>query len=95
MGYDMSASADPTRWAQTVFANPRILHFHTCGMGPPGEICWMVIDPTVTIDGVALWENGRLQPHRFASTMAVLRAAPELASAFVAPVGEIGLKAAV
>jgi hypothetical protein len=95
MGYDMSASADPVRWAQTVFANPRILHFHTCGMGPPGEICWMVIDPTITIDGVALWENGRLQPHRFASTMGVLRAAPELASAFAAPVGEIGLKAAV
>ena len=59
----------PSRWAQTVFANPRVLHFHTCGTGPPGEICWMVIDPTVTIDGVALWENGRLHPDRFARTM--------------------------
>jgi hypothetical protein len=91
MGYDMSASADPVRWAQTVFANPRILHFHTCGTGPPGEICWMVIDPTVTIDGVALWENGRLHPERFASTRNVLKAWPELASAFAAPVGLVGL----
>ena len=91
MGYDMSASADPVRWAQTVFANPRILHFHTCGTGPPGEICWMVIDPTVTIDGVALWENGRLHPERFTSTRNVLKAWPELASAFAAPVGLVGL----
>ena len=91
MGYDMLASADPERWSQTVFSNPRILHFHTCGMGPPGEICWMIIDPTITIDGIALWENGRLHPERFAPTMDVLRAAPELASAFAKPVGDIGL----
>jgi hypothetical protein len=91
MGYDMLASADPERWSQTVFSNPRILHFHTCGMGPPGEICWMIIDPTITIDGIALWENGRLHPERFAPIVDVLRAAPELASAFAKPVGEIGL----
>jgi hypothetical protein len=91
MGYDMLASADPERWSQTVFSNPRILHFHTCGMGPPGEICWMIIDPTITIDGIALWENGRLHPERFAPMVDVLRAAPELASAFAKPVGEIGL----
>jgi hypothetical protein len=91
MGYDMLASADPERWSQTVFSNPRILHFHTCGMGPPGEICWMIIDPTITIDGNTLWENGRLHPERFAPIVDVLRAAPELASAFAKPVGEIGL----
>ena len=91
MEYDMLASADPERWSQTVFSNPRVLHFHTCGIGPPGEICWMIIDPTITLDGVALWENGRLHPERFAPTMEVLRAFPELAIAFAAPVGEIGL----
>ena len=91
MGYDMPASADPERWSQTVFSNPRVLHFHTCGLGPPGEICWMIIDPTITIDGVALWENGRLHPERFAQTMVVLRNYPELAIAFAAPIGEIGL----
>jgi len=91
MGYDKPASSDPVRWSQTVFANPRFLHFHTCGTGPPGEICWMILDPTITIDGVALWENGRLHPERFASTMKVLRAAPKLANAYSAPVSEVGL----
>ena len=91
MGYDKPASSDPVRWSQTVFANPRFLHFHTCGTGPPGEICWMILDPTIAIDGVALWENGRLHPERFASTMKVLRAAPKLANAYSAPVSEVGL----
>jgi hypothetical protein len=35
-----------------------------------------------------------LQPHRFARTMDVLRAAPELSHAFAAPVGKIGLEEA-
>ncbi len=90
MAYDMLASTDPVRWSQTVFPNPRFLHFHTCGIGPPGEICWMVLDPTITLDGVALWENGRLHPERFAATMKVLRAEPKLANAFSAPVSEVG-----
>jgi hypothetical protein len=91
MGYDRSATMDPVRWSQTVFANPRILHFHTCGMGPPGEICWMIIDPTITIDGEALWENGRMHPERFAPTRDVLRSSPQLADAFAAPIRHIGL----
>ena len=92
MGYDMPASSDPVRWSQTVFHNPRLLHFHTCGTGPPGEICWMILDPTIKIDGVALWENGRLHPERFALTMKVLRAEPKLANAFSAPISEVGLE---
>jgi len=51
----------------------------------------MILDPTITIDGVALWENGRLHPERFASTMKVLRAEPKLANAFSAPISEVGL----
>ncbi len=92
MGYDMPAKNDPVRWSQTVFANPRLLHFHTCGMGPPGEICWMIVDPTVTIDGIALWENGRLHPERFTATRKVLEASPGLAEAFLSPVGFVGLE---
>jgi len=92
MGYDMAAENDPVRWSQTVFSNPRLLHFHTCGMGPPGEICWMIVDPTITIDGTALWENGRLHPERFASTRKVLEASPGLAEAFASPVDAIGLE---
>jgi len=92
MEYDMPASANPPRWAQTVFTNTRVLHFHTCGTEPPGEICWMIIDPTITIDGIALWENGRLHPHRFTRTMDVLRATPELSHAFAATVSKIGLE---
>ena len=95
MGYDMPASSDPLRWSQSVFSNPRFLHFHTCGMAPPGEICWMILDPTITIDGVALWENGRLHPERFELTMEVLQTAPKLASAFSAPIYEVGLGDAV
>jgi len=92
MGYDMAAKNDPVRWSQTVFSNPRLLHFHTCGMGPPGEICWMIVDPTITIDGTALWENGRLHPERFAATRKVLEASPGLAEAFASPVDAIGLE---
>ena len=92
MGYDMAAKNDPVRWSQTVFSNPRLLHFHTCGMGPPGEICWMIVDSTITIDGTALWENGRLHPERFASTRKVLEASPGLAEAFASPVDAIGLE---
>jgi hypothetical protein len=92
MGYDMAAKNDPVRWSQTVFSNPRLLHFHTCGMGPPGEICWMIVDPTITIDGTTLWENGRLHPERFASTRKVLEASPGLAEAFASPVDAIGLE---
>jgi hypothetical protein len=91
MCYDMPASTDPVRWSQTVFPNPRFLHFHTCGTGPPGEICWMILDPTILINGVALWENGRLHPERFTETLEVLRLAPDLTSAFAAPICKVGL----
>ena len=95
MRYDMAAKNNPVRWSQTVFSNPRILHFHTCGMGPPGEICWMIVDPTITIDGTALWENGKLHPERFARTRRILEASPGLAEAFASPVDTIGLESMV
>ncbi|MDB2389852.1 hypothetical protein N9X12_01325 [Alphaproteobacteria bacterium] len=91
MHYDDMMSNDPVKWSNTVFTSPRFLHFHTCGEKPPGEICWMILDPSVIIDGVALWENGRLYPDRFAKTNAVLDFAPELAVAFNNPCTQVGL----
>ena len=92
MNYDRPASADPLRWSGTVFQNQRLLHFHTCGSGPPGEICWMILDPTIRIDGVALWEDGRLHPERFAATNHILDLYPELADAYAAPATACGLE---
>ena len=58
--YPDPPEADPDRWSNSVFTSPRWLHFHTCGAYAPGEICWMVGEPTVEVDGVALWREGRL-----------------------------------
>ena len=51
---------DPDLWSNTVFGSPAWLHLHTCGAYAPGEICWMVADPTVEVDGRALWQDGVL-----------------------------------
>ena len=91
MAYEGSAAADPLRWSGTAFQHQRILHFHTCGTGPPGEICWMILDPTIRLDGVALWEDGKLHPGRFDATSRVLDAFPELAAAYAAPPAPCGI----
>ena len=93
MSYDMPASQDPVPWSNVGFQHPRMLHFHTCGSGPPGEVTWIVIDPTITIDGVALWENGHLHPERFAATKEILDMAPDFAAAFRQQNRQIGLDA--
>jgi hypothetical protein len=51
---------DADHWSNSVFGSPRYLHFHTCGDYAPGEICWIVEEPTVKVDGVPLWEKGRI-----------------------------------
>ncbi len=71
--YEEPAAVDPDRWSNTVFTSPRFAHFHTCNTRPPGEICWMVHDPTIRLDGVALWERGVLYPERFEATARVVR----------------------
>ena len=91
MGYDRPAAANPLRWSRTVFQNQRILHFHTCGSGPPGEICWVILDPTIRVDGVALWQDGRLHPERFEATGRILDLHPDLAMAYANPVTACGL----
>ncbi|MEM7745410.1 MAG: hypothetical protein AAF409_17045 [Pseudomonadota bacterium] len=47
-------------WSNSVFGSPRWLHFHTCGNYAPGEICWMVEEPTVFADEEPIWSAGRL-----------------------------------
>ena len=89
--YAADAAQDPDRWSNTVFTNPRILHFHTCGSYAPGEICWNLIDHTVSIDGTRLWENGRLHPEAFAQTRNCVEEWPELADLFTNPSESIGL----
>ncbi len=86
------AQADMKRWSGGAFGNPRLLHFHTCGDYAPGEISWHVVDPTVTLDGVALWEAGRLRPERLVEWPVWSAAHPRLAALFDAPTREIGLE---
>jgi len=66
------------RWSEAAFGNPRILHFHTCGATAPGEICWNVFDPTVAIDGVAVWDRGTLHPDRLPGAADAFARHPDL-----------------
>jgi hypothetical protein len=47
------------QWMYMAHANPRIVHFHTIGAQPPGEMSIPVIDPTIEFDGEKLWDHGR------------------------------------
>ena len=78
MKYEQSIADDPDRWSNTIFASPKFLHFHTCGNYPPGEICWMIENPTIQIDETPLWDNGVLKVKDFIPTMACLKKWPEL-----------------
>lgn len=49
-------------WMRLAINNPRMVHFHAVGAPIPGEISVPIIDPTVTIDGVRIWEGGRFTP---------------------------------
>jgi hypothetical protein len=91
LSYGPFAGHSTERWSGGAFGNPRILHVHTCGAYPPGEISLNVIDPTVRLDGVALWENGRLHPERIAGGAALLAQHREVAALFEAPAQAIGL----
>ena len=89
--YIDNASDNPDRWANTIFTNPRVLHFHTCGDYSPGEICWMVIDPTIKFDKKALWLDGVLRVTDFDETNQTLQKWPELKKLFEHPSRDIGL----
>ena len=89
--YAKCVAENPDRWSNSAFTNPRVLHFHTCGNYPPGEICWMVIDHTLTVDGKALWERGRLCVDAFDETARCLDDWPELRPLFASPSKAIGI----
>ena len=48
--------------------SPKFLHFHTCGDYAPGEICWMVENHSIVIDGEPLWKDGTLVANNFIDT---------------------------
>ncbi len=89
--FPRAATEDMLRWSGAAFGNPRLLHFHTCGAYAPGEISWNVVDATVTLDGVALWEAGRLHPERLPGWPQWRGEHPNLAALFDAPAREIGI----
>ncbi|MFK7992629.1 MAG: hypothetical protein AB8B87_00730 [Granulosicoccus sp.] len=79
------------RWSGSAFGNPRVLHFHTCGEYAPGEISWTIIDPTICIDDVPVWENGNLYPERLAGGEHLLDAHARLRELYRQPLRDIGL----
>jgi hypothetical protein len=93
--YPGAASGNWERWSGVAFGNPRILHFHTCGGYAPGEISWNVIDPDVRIDGVPVWQAGRLEPAHVPGAAAILARHPQMAALFAAPAQAIGLDPAL
>lgn len=46
------------QWMYMVHANPRIVHLHTIGAAPPGEMSIPVVDPTIEFDGEKVWDKG-------------------------------------
>jgi hypothetical protein len=79
------------RWSGSAFGNPRLLHFHTCGAYAPGEICWNVVDPTIAVDGVEVWRDGRILIDAVPGAREVLDKHPGLGNLFDRPEQRIGL----
>lgn len=88
--YTMPAAENFERWSGGAFGNPRLMHFHTCGDYAPGEISLNVLDPTITIDGVAVWKDGVLDPERVPGATAILAQYPSMQAVFDAPAQEVG-----
>jgi hypothetical protein len=82
------------RWSGSAFGNPRLLHFHTCGTYAPGEICWNIVDPTIDVDGVRIWESGRIQIELLPGADTILADHPEVRALFERPEQRIGLDVA-
>lgn len=89
--YSRPAGENLERWSGAAFGNPRLLHFHTCGDYPPGEISLNVVDPTISLDGVPVWEDGTLYPERLPGGAALFSGYECLEMLFEKPVRDIGL----
>lgn len=90
LAYRVPANACFDRWSNGAFGNPRIAHFHTCGRHAPGEISLNLLDATITLDGVRVWEEGRLYPDRVPGGGDLLAYYPDVAAAFASPAAEVG-----
>ncbi|MEM1428224.1 MAG: hypothetical protein AAGG09_02070 [Pseudomonadota bacterium] len=90
-GYPWPACQNFERWGGAAFGNPRLLHFHTCGAYAPGEISWNMVDPTIEIDGIAVWENGVFHADRLAGGADILARYPCAAATFADPDRRVGL----
>ncbi|SLN58820.1 hypothetical protein TRL7639_03262 [Falsiruegeria litorea R37] len=88
--YPMPAAENFERWSGSAFGNPRLMHFHTCGHYAPGEISLNVLDPTITIDGVAVWKEGVFDPKCVPGGAAILARYPCMQAVFNAPAQEVG-----
>lgn len=88
--YRGPAAEDFERWSGSAFGNPRLLHVHTCGDYAPGEISLNVLDPTITVDGVAVWSTGRFDPAKVPGGAEILARYPCIRSVFENPCREVG-----
>ncbi len=89
--YTESFKVNPSVWCSTSFGNPRLLHFHTCGNQPPGEIAWNVVDPTISVDGIEIWSNGKFNPQKLPGVNEILDQYPDIKQLIDHPGREIGL----
>lgn len=89
--YEGAMADNPGRWTGSAFGNPRLLHVHTCGAYAPGEVCWNLLDPTITLDGVAVWQQGGLHPDRIPGGAEILDTWPDLRALFAAPARAVGI----
>lgn len=89
--YPQPAHENFERWSGGAFGNPRLLHFHTCGAYAPGEICWNILDPTIAVDGLAIWECGVIRTDRIPGAAEILADCPDIARAFAQPARAVGL----
>ncbi|GAB5447740.1 hypothetical protein [Gymnodinialimonas sp.] len=90
-GFPWEMADHPERWGGTAFGNPRIAHFHTCGAEAPGEISWNVIDPTITLDGVPVWQDGTFHADLLPGGADILAAYPDIAAMVARPDRAIGV----
>ncbi len=88
--FEQSASASFERWSGGAFGNPRLMHFHTCGAYAPGEISLNVLDPTIEIDDIPIWENGRFHPLRLNGGQKIFDQFVELPELFENPAQACG-----
>ncbi|MGB3176616.1 MAG: hypothetical protein WBA90_01930, partial [Albidovulum sp.] len=72
--YHLRATTGLERWGKVAFANPRYLHFHTCGNYAPGEIAWTLFEASAAFDGVNFWRDGHFTFLESAEVQAILAA---------------------